>query len=141
MPLEAAAQKTIVQLATLCGWLGYHTFDSRRSAGGFPDLVLTRDRVLYAELKKQGEKPRPDQIVWLDALASAGAEVYVWTIDDLDEVKSILSRRWSFFPLMPDGGRGLGHMDLKYGERRDGFVREFWTPRSLWIPGHGRSDA
>lgn len=92
-PLEKHVQETIVELAQVFGWRVYHTFDSRRSTGGFPDLVLVRDRVVYAEIKRVGEHPRADQLDWLNALARTGAEVYVWTIEDLDEVSSILARR------------------------------------------------
>ncbi len=90
---EAQAQATILDVATTLGWRHYHTQDSRRSPSGFPDLVLVRERVIYAELKKVGEQPRPEQIDWLNALARAGCEVYVWTIDDLAEITAVLVRR------------------------------------------------
>lgn len=49
---ERQFQPQVVQLARLCGWLIYHTFDSRRSAAGFPDLCMVRgDRCLFVELK------------------------------------------------------------------------------------------
>ncbi|MEW6583441.1 MAG: VRR-NUC domain-containing protein, partial [Actinomycetota bacterium] len=51
---EAAFQDQVVDLARLRGWLVYHTFDSRHSAAGFPDLILARgDRLVAAELKTQ----------------------------------------------------------------------------------------
>lgn len=90
---EAQAQATILDLACALGWRHYHTHDSRRSPEGFPDLVLVRERVVFAELKKVGERPRPEQVDWLNALAAAGGEVYVWTIDDIAEVAAVLSRR------------------------------------------------
>lgn len=92
-PLEKDVQATIVELARMCGWFVYHTFDSRRSEPGFPDLVLVRERVVYAEIKRLGEQPRESQLDWLNALACAGAEVYVWTIADLEEVKGVLTKR------------------------------------------------
>lgn len=92
-PLEKDVQSAILDIARLLGWRVYHTFDSRKSEAGFPDLVLVRDRVVYAEVKRAGERPRPNQIEWLNALSSAGAEVYVWTEDDYDEIVSILSLR------------------------------------------------
>ena len=80
------------------GWLCYHTHDSRRSPSGFPDLVLVRPpRLIFAELKSQRGRVRPDQQAWIVALeAVAGIrfdvspdklgfeagpmlpEVYVW---------------------------------------------------------------
>ena len=70
----------VVQLAQLCGWLVYHTHDARHSAAGFPDLVLVRGRrLVFVELKRDGEWPATAQRAWLVALAeTGGAEVYVW---------------------------------------------------------------
>lgn len=117
--LEVQVQATVVELATLRGWQGYHTHDSRRSRSGFPDLVLWRDRTVFAELKRQGERPRAEQIVALDGLARAGAKVYVWTLDDLDEVATVLGR----YQYDPVSQRiAVSPYD------------EWWTPRTLWIP-------
>ena len=59
---------------------------------GFPDLVLVRERVIYAELKV-GTRPRIEQVEWLGALEAAGAEVYVWKPKDADEIDHVLRRR------------------------------------------------
>lgn len=91
--LEKQVQAAIVDIARLLHWRVFHVFDSRKSEAGFPDLVLVRDRVIYAEVKRAGQRPRPSQVEWLNALSSAGAEVYVWTESDYDEVVSILSQR------------------------------------------------
>ena len=40
---EAQLQEMVVARSKALGWLVYHTYDSRRSASGFPDLVLARD--------------------------------------------------------------------------------------------------
>ena len=77
----------------LTGWQWYHTGDSRKSNAGFPDLVMVRERVVYAELKKQSGKVSPEQQVWIDALRAAGEEVYVWRPSDWDEICKILARR------------------------------------------------
>lgn len=66
----------IIDIARLLGWRVYHTFDSRKSEAGFPDLVLVRERVIYAEIKMVGQRPRPSQIDWLNSLSKAGAEAY-----------------------------------------------------------------
>ena len=120
-PLEADAQAAIVDIARLQRWSAYHTHDSRRSEPGFPDLVLARERIVYAELKREGQKPRSAQVEWLDALARAGGEVYVWTIEDLDDVVAVLTRRWLYEPM----------------SQQLGFDGEWWTPRTLWIPERG----
>lgn len=147
-PMEAAVQRTIVDLATTLRWRSYHTYDSRRSAGGYPDLTLARDRVVFAELKRQGEKPRADQVEWLDALAGGGGEVYLWRLGDFEEIKRVLSRDWRHFSTTRrlDGKltRGLGQIDVAPSSGEHvvlEVVSDFWTPGSLWIPGHGRSDA
>lgn len=67
--LEKDLQEAILAYARPRSWLAYHTYDSRRSAAGFPDLVLVRGpRLICAELKKQNGRVTPDQEKWLDAL-------------------------------------------------------------------------
>ncbi len=39
---EADFQGQVVELAQLHRWHVYHTFDSRRSHAGFPDLLLLK---------------------------------------------------------------------------------------------------
>jgi hypothetical protein len=77
-------------LARLCRWREYHTHDSRRSAPGFPDLVLVRERVVFAELKSEAGKLTPEQVAWANALAAAGAEVHVWRPRNWDEIIKVL---------------------------------------------------
>ncbi len=81
-------------LAPMLGWrLCYHTLRSKGSQSGFPDRVLVRERVIFAELKREKGVPTPAQIEWLNGLAAAGAEVYLWRPSDLDEIAKILSHR------------------------------------------------
>ena len=69
---EKQFQAAVVKLAKLRGWLCYHTYDSRRSSPGFPDLVLVREgAVLFCELKSENGKVSEHQQVWLDALRKA----------------------------------------------------------------------
>lgn len=42
--MEKVFQAQVLDLAHLSGWLCYHTHNSRRSAPGFPDLVLVAAR-------------------------------------------------------------------------------------------------
>lgn len=90
---ERELQDMIVTVARLLGWRAYHARAARlkdgswRTAGsydskGFPDLLLVRDRVFFAEVKVGRNKPTPEQLAWLDGLREAGAEVYVWTEAD-----------------------------------------------------------
>jgi len=60
----------VLSLAKLHGWIAYHTYDSRRSAPGFPDLILLRgERCLALELKRTGEHPTDEQLEWLRAFS------------------------------------------------------------------------
>lgn len=62
---ESDFQRTVIEMAQHLGWLCYHTYDSRRSQEGFPDLVLVRDRVLFVELKSERGKQSPAQREWM----------------------------------------------------------------------------
>lgn len=76
---EKQLQAAIVECARLLGWLTYHTFDSRRSSPGFPDLILIRGgRLIAAELKSETGKMRPEQDAWLEAFIGTGALAAVW---------------------------------------------------------------
>ncbi len=92
---EKQFQSQVLQLAKLSGWLTYHTHDSRRSAPGFPDLVLVKaPLVLFAELKSARGKLRPEQEAWLEALRgcrTVGARL--WRPSDWPEMKETLSKR------------------------------------------------
>lgn len=92
--LESEWQAQVVKLAEMAQWKVYHTYDARRSAIGFPDLVCLRaPRLVVAELKRMGEEPTVEQWGWLDHFSRAGAEVYVWCPDKLEEVRQVFSMR------------------------------------------------
>jgi hypothetical protein len=57
---------------------------------GFPDLVLVRDRVVFAELKSNKGRQRAAQKTWQANLATAGAEVYLWRPRDWPDIVSAL---------------------------------------------------
>lgn len=92
---EKAWQAEVVRTALQLGWaLVYHTFDSRRSAIGFPDLVLCRPpRLIFAELKSEAGRITVAQAEWLEALADSSAESYIWRPSDRPTVDRILARR------------------------------------------------
>src|SRR5207248_11253266 len=88
---EKSFMGQVIRLAKLRGWMVYHTHDSRRSASGFPDLVLCRpSRLIFVELKSEKGKPTMEQIEWLDALSGTGTEVFLWRPSDLERVAWIL---------------------------------------------------
>lgn len=91
--LEKDWQRQVVQLAKQLGYTRiYHTFDSRRSTHGFPDLVLARDRIVYLELKREKTNLTDEQIGWLRALRAAGGEAYVARPRHLDALAACLRR-------------------------------------------------
>lgn len=97
---EKEFQAALIQYAKLQGFLCYHTFDSRRSEPGFPDVCMTRlpfgenpGRLIFVECKSlYGKLTRPQE-TWLKALGMAGAETHVWTQNDWPEIERVLSRR------------------------------------------------
>ncbi len=91
---ENQLQAAIVQYAQLNGWLAYHTYDSRKSARGFPDLVLIRERLVMVELKAEKGVLSEPQGRWLLALEAAGVECHVWRPADWRSgaVDRVLSR-------------------------------------------------
>jgi len=90
---EKAFQSDVMRVAKMLGWLCYHTFDSRRSASGFPDLVLVRERVLFRELKVGKNKLSPTQELWRDSIMDAGGDWAEWRETDMDDIVADLSRR------------------------------------------------
>ncbi len=97
---EAAFQTWVLKTARASGWLAVHLYPIRpipggryvaaSSAQGFPDLVLVRERLLFAELKCGKRKLDPEQLVWVEALRAAGGEVHVWRGEETAEVKALL---------------------------------------------------
>jgi hypothetical protein len=80
----------VIECARLFRWKAYHTHDSRYSAAGFPDLVLVRERVVFAELKTDRGVISPAQAEWLAKLRRAGAEVHLWRPADWREIERVL---------------------------------------------------
>lgn len=81
--------------AELAGWeLVYHTYDSRRSERGFPDLVMVRPpRLIFAELKMKKGKLTVYQEDWIAGLKRVpDIEVYIWRYpEDIDTIIKVLS--------------------------------------------------
>lgn len=87
---ESELQEAIVATAHYTGWLVYHTYDSRRSQPGFPDLVLVHPKhqvVGFVELKSATGRLSPEQELWRAALEDFPPTVrhYVWRPEDLDD--------------------------------------------------------
>lgn len=86
---------TVRACAMVYGWTVYHTYDSRRSEPGFPDLVMVRGgRLIFAELKSDVGKLTSPQKHWISALSLVAdtPEVYVWRPVDRHRITRTLGR-------------------------------------------------
>ena len=92
---EAELQAAIVDTAELAGWLVFHDHDSRLNPAGLPDLVLVKPpRVVFLELKSEKGRVRPEQQIWLDALA--GCDTIASALirpDNLETVINYLTKK------------------------------------------------
>jgi hypothetical protein len=99
---ERDFSKQIVTIAHEYGWMvaHFHQLQGRKGiwitpaaadGKGFPDIVLVRERLIFAELKVGYNPLRVDQQRWLDALLGTGAEAYVWKPKDIDQIEEILA--------------------------------------------------
>jgi hypothetical protein len=103
---EAAFQRAVMNLATLYGWACYHAPDNRpikttsgrvrkqAVVAGYPDLTLVRDgELIFAELKAEKGRVRPEQTRWLEKLDQVpGVETYVWRPSDFDALHARLAQ-------------------------------------------------
>lgn len=74
---EGDLQKNVIKMARLLGWNVYHTFDSRKSEPGFPDLCMMHHelkRIIFAELKTEKGKVTEAQEAWLNQLYDVAQE-------------------------------------------------------------------
>ncbi len=99
---EKELQADVVRFAKRHGWLVYHTTDSRKSAAGFPDLILLRGSVLIvAELKTATGKVTADQATWLESFRAAGVATYLWRPGDWLVIQRVLSAPATAAPSHP----------------------------------------
>ena len=78
---EQQFQFAVKRAAMAYGWLVYHTYDSRRSDPGFPDLFMVRNgQAIAAELKREKRSVvSAAQEDWLDVLSEVpGIRTHVW---------------------------------------------------------------
>jgi len=98
---EKDFQQTVIELAQNCGWMVahfrpvriqradgsvYYETPAAADGAGFPDLVLVRDRVIFAELKAQKGRLSEGQLEWKAALLGAGAVWRLWRPSDIETI-------------------------------------------------------
>lgn len=94
--------KQVLEVAKRFGWLAAHFTNARGPKGehrttylgdgkGFFDVTAIRERVVFAELKIPPNKPTVEQKTWLDQARKAGAEVYLWTPADMDDIVKVFA--------------------------------------------------
>ena len=96
---EEVWQAAVMKVAKDAGFLAYHTYRSRKSAEGFPDIVLChaiagQGHPLYlVELKTDTGIVSQAQAAWLEALAGCtGVVAEVWRPADMAHVIDMLRR-------------------------------------------------
>lgn len=91
---EKQFQARVIELARLTGHLVFHTYDSRRSEPGFPDLVIVKPGLflpLFVELKATGGKLSEAQKKWRQVLWKCpGADYRHWFPVDWPEIEETL---------------------------------------------------
>lgn len=81
---ERELDNRIRDLCRLLGIWRWHAYDSRRSARGFPDLVLVGTRkTIFRELKTERGRLTLDQKLVGNRLKSSGQDCAVWRPSDL----------------------------------------------------------
>ena len=90
---ETQFQNKVISLAKQLGWLCYHTYDSRRSQAGMPDLLLIRDRILYRELKTDTGRLTLAQKVFGKRIVEAGGDYAVWRPSEMGVILEQLKKR------------------------------------------------
>ena len=75
------------------GFVSYHTFDSRKSEPGFPDIIaiLPGVVIIAVELKTNRGRVTSSQQFWLDAFRSVGIYTGVWRPRDSDAIEAAIS--------------------------------------------------
>ena len=96
MITERAFSQQVYDLARRLNWraVRFPTWRATGTSAGYPDITMVRGgRLLFTELKsdRPGASPTTQQREWMDALESAGAEVYLWRPSDLNEVVNVLA--------------------------------------------------
>lgn len=91
---ETQLREQIRDLCKIIGWKFYFTFNSMHSPKGMTDLILCKPpRILFVELKREGQNLKPDQEVWRDLLLQCpGVEWYLVRPADIEWFTEVLRK-------------------------------------------------
>jgi hypothetical protein len=87
---EKGFQQSVIQLARLLGWRVHFVRNSIGSPGGWPDLTLCKDRLIFRELKTDRGRLTLEQEEWGDLLTRAGLDWAVWRPSDWPRIEATL---------------------------------------------------
>ena len=119
---EKAFQEIVVTTARENGWMVYHTYDSRKSEPGFPDLCMVKNGwILFVELKTDKGKVTTAQRQWIEQFIRHQYDcqnllVEIWRPHIWDEKKKLLI---GDSPCYHNSVRILGAIDNKYSVCND----------------------
>jgi VRR-NUC domain len=91
---EADYQNQIILLLRWMGYHVYHTYDSRKSEPGFPDLIALKPgkRALVLEVKTEHGRVSVDQRNWISWFRAAGIKAEIVRPSDWPEVSKWIIR-------------------------------------------------
>ncbi len=86
---EDELQNAVIEFADLHEWRVAHLFPAQTATAAisadathWPDLVLIRERIVFAELTMDSRERSVEESGWRGASIAAGAEHYVWRPKD-----------------------------------------------------------
>lgn len=94
--------KQVIDLAHRFGWQIVHFETSQGRRGefrttylgdgkGYFDITAIRERVVFAELKIPPNVQTTEQKIWQQQAVKAGAEVYLWTPADYEDIVKVFA--------------------------------------------------
>ena len=119
---EKAFQTIVIATARENGWMVYHTFDSRKSEPGYPDLCMVKNGfILFVELKTDTGKVTTAQRQWIEQFIRhqhhcQNILVEIWRPHIWEEKKKLLI---GDSPCYHNSVRILGAIDDKYSVCND----------------------
>ena len=119
---EKAFQTIVITTARENGWMVYHTYDSRKSEPGFPDLCMVKNGfIMFVELKTDKGKVTSTQRQWIEQFLihqnrCQNSIVEIWRPHIWEEKKKLLI---GDNPCYHNSVRIIGPIDGKYSVCND----------------------